>query len=585
LQEEKKTGYDNPLGLKDEHRVYNLNQGVFNGNFYYGKLIDIEGSMVESLLFDNGKTAINYENVLVEGFEEGYRGKVKTVMKPFGKNQIRDAGIDYKVPLIPQNNALSNKNYTNFVELTKKHECSCAVGVCEQVTLPAHTQNTTQTHEYFVCLKSGDDPLALLTSTQTTLVNVKLSGFELIKKISSLQNYYMDVTDDKVFLIGSAYVLASYCYTLFDSVGYLFFNSDKESGKTKYANLLGLLSFHTVNSTSPSESALFRITSLGKGLMVIDDFENLPDERRNAINQILKIGYRKEGAVIRTEKQKDAFTVQLFDCFCPKIITNTTTLEPVTLSRCIPVHLMKTVTVKGKRYPKDRDAVWQNVRDACHLWVLTNWARVRDIYEAYECDLLNNRDLELVKGMLAIMKSIDEGLHDILLEYLVKCFVERETVDLTGSWEYEMYDEMRRNSPEDGAWVSTKNVVKWVQDRILTEEECETAKEYKKKVGKSLPTARYVGRRLSRVPSFKKRRVGAGVEYFLSKALLENFMKIKGFYYEEQKTLGEEKKEDAPVVENVPKLATFEEKKEEVVKKSEEEKEKEWEPNLDFRPM
>ena len=69
----------------------------------------------------------------------------------------------------------------------------------------------------------------------------------------------------------------------------MFLYSDSGSGKTKYANLIGYCSFNTTSATSPTESVLFRITSQAKGLLVVDDYENIDEDNLRAINQILKV--------------------------------------------------------------------------------------------------------------------------------------------------------------------------------------------------------------------------------------------------------------------------------------------------------
>lgn len=513
-----------------EFTEFNLNQGIFKGHFYYGKLVEIEDCLVEIVVFDDKSTAINWEKVLKEHIVETKRG-TKIVKEPFGKNQIKEIGLNYIHPLILQSYTWNNDSINLFNGKSVVNADSVDVEDTRMV-FSYNIYNIEKKKNHITPLISSGDTL-------TTLTTPNPDKEILVKTIIQLQEFYMDVLDKRTLLLGLAMVLSSYCYSLFDTIGYIFFNSDKESGKTKYANLLGLMGFHTINSSNPSEAALFRITSLGMGLMIIDDFENLPDERRNALNQILKVGYRKEGKVIRIEKAKDAFVPKIFDCFCPKIITNTTSLEPVTLSRCIPIHLMKTLGIKGKRYPNDKDEIWQIVRNACHCFVMQNWRDIKRIYDEYECEDLNNRDLELVKPFLAIVKFVDSALHEQLLSYTIECFRDRETVDMTGTFDFELYACIRLLAKEDGGWVSTSIITDSLRTSLLNAVDCDDAKAYVKKTGRNLPGVRWVGNRLSRIPSFKKRRVGAGVEYWLSKKLVEDYMKIKGFYVEPEKTLAD----------------------------------------------
>lgn len=519
---------------KGEYHMYNLNQGVFKDHFYFGKLMEFEDQLTETVVFDDGSAAINFEKIKIDEIVAGKRKRIKV---PYGKNQIKEIGFGHFLPLMYQDNFWSNKNIKSFINRfgIQKGDGVVSVGsvgrirVEDKSALDSSTgvNNNNNNNNNLSSSLHYTHPL----HTLTTLNTLNPNGSDLLRFIIQTQDYYMDVPNRHVFLLGGAYVLATYCYTLFNSIGYLFFNSDKESGKTKHAELLGLMGFHTINSSNPSESALFRVISMGKGLMVIDDFEKMSDEKKNALNQILKIGYRKGGKTLRVEKQQNSFMPAWFDCYCPKIITNTTTLDAVTLSRCIPIHLIKTLTIKGQRSPNEKEAFWQDLRNACHVWVMQNWRKIKEEYDNYQCDSLNNRDLELVKGLLAVVKSIDRVLHQQLLDYLLQCFIDREQVDLTGDTEYILFDVLQ-NKTGEGEWVQTKDIVIWLKDHILNESGCETSAEYREKVGRNLPGTRYVGKKLSRIPLFKKRRVGAGVEYFISKKLVEDYMKIKGFYTE-----------------------------------------------------
>lgn len=527
-KESDKIGYEtNVFAGKKEYVEYNLNQGIFKDHFYYGKLVEIDKHSIESVVFDDGSTATNWEKYLVEKPTVDKKGKTKYKPAPYGSNQIKEMGLTYKHGIIPQKNCWSNKGIDSFI----KFKCSSVVsegvphaGVenAEYTTQGDSTSNNNNNNKKLWLYQ-----LPLISPTLTTLNTL---GKNLLQEIILTLDKFMDVIDRQSLLLVASFILSTYCYSIFDSVGYLFFNSDKESGKTKFAMLVSLMSFHSINCGSPSEPALFRITSLGGGMMVVDDFENIEKDRKNALLQILKVGYRKEGTVIRVEKKNNMFIPVLFDCYCPKIITNTTSLEPVTLSRCIPIHLMKTLTNKGKLWPKEKASNWQGIRDVCHLWVMLNWRKIRETYDSYESEELNNRDLELVKGPLSITKTIDGTLHDQLLSYTVKCFKDRESVDMTGTWGYALFSKLLELASGEGGWLKTSDITELLRQQMVSDAGCGDEKEFRAKKGANLPGTRWVGSTLSKIPSFKKRRVGAGVEYFISKKLVEDYMKIKGFY-------------------------------------------------------
>jgi hypothetical protein len=529
----------NPFKNRKEFVEYNLNQGVFKNHFYYSKIVDMEGQLIETVIFDDGSTLSNWERYLVEQLVFDKRGIERRKMLPYGKNSIKEEGLVYRHQIIPQNNAWSNLSINSFCESLKgvfKQNVDSVDDVYREVDGINFKLGKPILPEFGKKKKFSEIDYYTIGTYQLPTLTTHIHNLTtLLPTLTKVYKQYMDVVDERSFLLAATFTIATYCYTLFDAVGYLFFNSEKESGKTKFATLISLASFHSVNCTNPSEAALFRVTSLGKGLMLIDDFENISDEKRNALLQIIKVGYRRGGNVIRVEKKKDMFVPQIFDCYCPKLITNTTTLEPITLSRCIPIRLMKTLTKKGKLYPNEKDRGWQAIRDMCHLFVMRYWKEIKEVYDKYECDELNNRDLELVKGYLAIAKVVDEGLHDQLLAYVVECFKDRETVDMSGTWIYALCAMLLEDVPVGGGWLKAKNIADDLRLKIVEDAGCGDESEFKKKKGSKLPTVRWVGSTLSKIPSFKKRRVGAGVEYWLSKKLVEDYMKIRGFYLEPEK--------------------------------------------------
>lgn len=527
------------FGSLSEIVTYNLNQGIFQNHFYFGKKIELEGDLVDSIIFDNGNVLVDYSAVNVGGKrkQEG----------AYGRNEIREIGLNYKTSMTGIENAWSNKSIADFCKNIENADG--VVNVCVEVNMQSlldsllyksiHNKksinlNLLYSNTSYPTLTTPNSEVNEVVTTPTyTETTPNLFGKTLFEILLRIQDYFMDVTDRRIFLVGASYVLATYCFELFRSIGYLFLNSESDSGKTKFAEVIGNCSFHTIDASDPSDAALFRAPELFKGLMVIDDFDKMPEEKRNALLQILKIGYKKKGKTMRVERKQDVFHPKFFDCYCPKVITNISGLEPVTLSRCIPIHLMKTLTEKGKRDPDDRSKVWQFIRDCCHVYVLTRWKKIQEDYESYDCDLLNNRDLELVKGILAITKGIDSALHQQMLDFLVDCFSDRSKVDLSGDWDYSLFASILERVIDEPKYYPTTQITLWLKDYLIADAGAENEHDYKRVRGRSLPTTRFIGKRLSAIPLIKKRRVGAGIEYELSASLVKQYMHVRGYYYGE----------------------------------------------------
>ena len=349
----------------------------------------------------------------------------------------------------------------------------------------------------------------------------------LLTTLKKVQNYYMDVVDKRVFTIVSLYTITTYFFELFNSIGYLFFCSDSGSGKTKFADIIRLTSFNSINATNPSESVLFRIIQQTKGTLFVDDYEKIEETKKGAIDQILKVGYKRGGQTVRSEKVGDNYMPRFFDVYSPKVITNTIGLDSITYSRCIPLHLLKTTTNKGRLNPDEFDPMWQDLRDLCYEFAMFNWKAAKEIKDSIDIPVLNNRDLELVKPLLVTAKLFGEDVYEEALKYLLKLFGERDMYDFTDDWDFVMFSCIQKYVGDSNTltseWLSPKEIATMMLNVINVEE------------GNAKPSARWVGRVLSKIELFKKRRKGAGVDYRFDSVSLEKYMKARGWYNKEPK--------------------------------------------------
>jgi len=509
----------------NEIKYYNLNQGQYENHFYFGKKIQIGNKTTDLIVLDNGKTFVNYQALDKE--------------KP---NQIEEVGIHYNNPLLQLDNSWSREALIRYISVVSEGSV-----VYPEVASENGGKNTEKFEIQSELGQSGSDskpspslptPPILYTNytnyTRTTLTTTLKK--QLITDLQKTQQKYMDVPNKNAFTLTSCYIICTYLYTLFPAIGYLFFHSTSGSGKTKFAEIISFLSFNSVNATSPSESVLFRIIEQTKGLMLVDDFENLPDERKNVLNQILKVGYRRGGKTSRSEKLGKNWVPVFFDVYCPKIITNTIGLDLITLSRCIPIHLMKTKTNKGKIGVHPENKHWGILRDACYAFALTNWKEIEDTYWSLDVPELNNRDLELVKPMLAVAKIFGEDVFTELKTYLVELLQERDVVELSDSWEFILFDVIREEAKRVGGefWLRVSTVLSGMRMRMDNSDETQSSSK-----PPARPSAHWIGGRLSTVPLFRKRRVGGGVEYLVSLKLVEEYMSSRGFLNKEEEVVDE----------------------------------------------
>jgi hypothetical protein len=172
--------------------------------------------------------------------------------------------------------------------------------------------------------------------------------------------------------------------------------------------------------------------------------------------------------------------------------------------------------------PNGKDLVWQNIRNSCYLWVMENWKKVKENYKKIDVQKLNNRDLELVKPILAIAKTIGQEEYNVVEALVIELFDNRDMFDFTNDWDYILFHALYKYKENDSltaeGWMTTKECLElMLQDMHFDAED------------KVKPSVKWVGKVLSRIDLFKKRRISAGVEYILSKEVLTKYMKARGW--------------------------------------------------------
>jgi hypothetical protein len=247
---------------------YNLNQGIFNDSFYFGKVHYIENQPTDAIILSNRQYFLDYSAIKIYK-EELIDGKIKKQKVPYGENQIKANGLNYRNSIIENSYFWSNNAIDAFVN--NKSE--------------------------------------------------QIDKVDLFNDIKTQLEQYMDIDDNRVFDVVASYILGTYCFSLFNSYGYLFLNCEKNSGKTKFTNLIGFMAFNATNATNPSEASLFRLCESNKPTFLIDDYEKMEDEKQKYINQILKTGYKRGGQTLRIDTNENN-RVRMFDLYSPKIINN-----------------------------------------------------------------------------------------------------------------------------------------------------------------------------------------------------------------------------------------------------------------------
>lgn len=191
----------------------------------------------------------------------------------------------------------------------------------------------------------------------------------LFFSIRSIYEQYVEFSREEYYDVMPLFVMGTYVFRLFKSLGYLHFNGTAASGKSQNLRILDALAFNTEWASSMSAAAMYRSLAGWPGVMCIDEAEGWEGERGEELRRILNAGYLDGSTVKRAEKGKnDSFVVASFESYGPKAIASINPLDNVIGSRCLIVSMRPAVRVI-REFDKD-DPRWQAIRDRLYTWVM-----------------------------------------------------------------------------------------------------------------------------------------------------------------------------------------------------------------------
>ena len=239
---------------------------------------------------------------------------------------------------------------------------------------------------------------------------------DLFNDLKTIYEAYVEYADDHFYSLLPYYILGSYIYRLFPTVGYLHFNGTAASGKSQNLKLLKVLGFNCVWASNLSTASLYRQVDGCPGLICIDEAESFDGERGEELRRLLNAGYKDGEPVMRAEATGDGtFAVRKFDVFSPKALASINPLEPVVQSRCITVP-MQPASLKEIREFRESDAQWPELRNRLYHWAMQNAHNVGETYREWndtlrftEAKNLTNRTWEIAQ-MFIIMAHHVHGI-------------------------------------------------------------------------------------------------------------------------------------------------------------------------------
>jgi hypothetical protein len=265
----------------------------------------------------------------------------------------------------------------------------------------------------------------------------KISKEQLLNDLRQIYLDYVEYTDQTFYSLLPYYILGSYVYRIFPTLGYLHFNGTKASGKSQNLKLLRTLGFNCIWASNLSTASLYRHVDGCPGLICIDEAESFEGEKGEELRRLLNAGYKDGEPVLRAEAQGDGtFAVRQYDLYSPKALASINPLEPVVQSRCIVVP-MQPASLKDIREFREDDPKWAALRNRIYRWAMDHASDVAQLYDEWNQELrfehakiLTNRTWEITQ-MFIVMAHHLEGIDSAkaLVRFFAEYFHEQQKAE------------------------------------------------------------------------------------------------------------------------------------------------------------
>lgn len=288
--------------------------------------------------------------------------------------------------------------------------------VKEDPAMPPYFRCYTTAPLLFDDVSTWMSPRAVKAFIEGAIVDPK----QIYRDILDYNRHHVDLSpDERRHEVIAAWIVGTHFYDLFPAFPYLHTTGPYESGKTRQAEVISLLSFLGNFTVNPTEATMFR-TAEGGCTLCIDEAERFysiarADESTLRQRAVINSGYRKGAKVPRTEEEGGKRIVRYYDVYCPKLLASIRDLERVTATRFIKIRMRKTTdpAFSGRTIDKQKA---KEIRDKLYVLRLLH---ARDVVSLIgklrpQDFGISNRAWELWSPLLTVAKALDLPHEDML---------------------------------------------------------------------------------------------------------------------------------------------------------------------------
>ncbi len=346
--------------------------------------------------------------------------------------------------------------------------------------------------EYELHKQEGIDPSAVIVTNVTNVTK------------------YIEFLDSDDILLTSLWTLGTFLWDKFDHYPYLLVNAPKASGKTKLCTILSLTSYRGVVSQNMSPSLIYRYITKTKPTLIIDDMELRGDkELRENVNGILRAGWYMGGKIMRCHP--NTLEPEEFEVYCPKVISNIYGVRDDALeSRCLTINLLASINplILNSDVTPLGNEITQGVYKKNYVWAFKNAENVSEAYQTLlPVEGINGRDWQLWKPLLTIAKVIDSQENTDYFERLT-ILAKNKIKNRMNNDDFDIHKRIL---------YALRSLVGPLEENYFSIDEVKDKMEYADDFDN-----RKIGRALRRLGFNETRKTAHGVEYFLSRKMVDD---------------------------------------------------------------
>jgi len=324
---------------------------------------------------------------------------------------------------------------------------------------------------------------------------------QLYDDVKKFFKVHLDVPDERLFDVYSAFTLATYRLEDFTVVPYLMFLGPLASGKTRALECLHRLCYRAVMAGSITAAALFRSVEAWHPTLLLDETEIYTKEQFLEVRALLNAGYRRGQYAIRiVGNEQGVPKIGLFDVFGFKALSGTKALVGTLQSRCIITNMSK-ATKPINLFIDEEEA--ERLRNQLITYRFKNLGKPLPNLDLNGY-FTNARVLELFVSLIQVAPT--EKVRNTLIEYareLTRLRVEEELASV----EARIVEALTKVEDKvDSGKISVQSIVEVYNEGLPESEQVD---------------GRFIGRRMVAL-GFKKCRLTGGPRgFFYDKSLIE----------------------------------------------------------------